>query len=73
MRLWYLDGFCPIVTNVDILADPPGTFGPDGRVIKSPYYGYLVHQGVAFTFVILFGVTTCRCSRSNPYCLLISG
>jgi len=37
---------------------PPGTFGPDGQVIKSPYYEYLVNLGVAYTFVILFSLTT---------------
>ncbi|THH21857.1 hypothetical protein EUX98_g8261 [Antrodiella citrinella] len=37
---------------------PPGTFGPDGIVIRSPYYEYLVTKGVAYTFVVLFATTT---------------
>ncbi|TCD71025.1 hypothetical protein EIP91_000524 [Steccherinum ochraceum] len=37
---------------------PPGTFGPDGKVIKSPFYEYLVHKDAALAFVVLFGVTT---------------
>ncbi|KAH8089893.1 RTA1-domain-containing protein [Cristinia sonorae] len=37
---------------------PADTFGPDGQVVKSPYYEYLVSQGVAYTFVVLFSLTT---------------
>ncbi|THH31715.1 hypothetical protein EUX98_g2481 [Antrodiella citrinella] len=36
---------------------PAGTFGPNGQVLMSPFYMYLVSKGVAWTFVILFSIT----------------
>jgi len=46
------------MNSTDQIIYPPGTFGPDGSVIRSPYYEYLVSQGTAWAFVVLFSLTT---------------
>ncbi|TCD61834.1 hypothetical protein EIP91_007853 [Steccherinum ochraceum] len=37
---------------------PPDTFGPDGSVVKSPYYKYLVDENASAAFVALYGAST---------------
>ncbi|KAI0078753.1 RTA1-domain-containing protein [Panus rudis PR-1116 ss-1] len=37
---------------------PPGTFGPDGQILMSPYYNYLLDKSACFAFVILYSLTT---------------
>ncbi|TCD61833.1 hypothetical protein EIP91_007852 [Steccherinum ochraceum] len=47
---------------------PPDTFGPDGSIVKSPYYEYLVNKGAAGTFVALFALTTvCHIIQAGFY------